>query len=113
MIPEASAALNSFQNLRIEQDRPGVMTVVIDMPGRPVNVADESLLRDMAALLGRLESDKSLSLVVFRSGKESGFLAGADLNQLQQIGTREQAETALRAGQELFTHIAELPMQTV
>jgi 3-hydroxyacyl-CoA dehydrogenase/enoyl-CoA hydratase/3-hydroxybutyryl-CoA epimerase len=108
-----SATLNSFQNLRIEQDRPGVMTVVIDMPGRPVNVADESLLRDMAALLQRLESDRSLSLVVFRSGKESGFLAGADLNQLQQISTTEEAETALRAGQDLFTHIAELPMQTV
>jgi 3-hydroxyacyl-CoA dehydrogenase/enoyl-CoA hydratase/3-hydroxybutyryl-CoA epimerase len=105
--------MNSFQNLRIEQDRPGVMTVFVDMPGRPVNVADESLLRDMAALLDHLEGDRSLSLVVFRSGKESGFLAGADLNQLQQITTREAAETALRAGQELFTRIAELPMMTV
>jgi 3-hydroxyacyl-CoA dehydrogenase/enoyl-CoA hydratase/3-hydroxybutyryl-CoA epimerase len=113
MIHEASTALNSFKNLRIEQDRPGVMTVVMDMPGRPVNVADESLLRDMAALLEGLYRDRSLSLVIFRSGKESGFLAGADLNQLQQIGTQEEAETALRAGQELFTRVAELPMMTV
>ena len=61
--------MHEFRNLRIERDRPGVMTVVIDMPERPMNVLDEGLLRDLDTLVASLENDQTLSLVVFRSGK--------------------------------------------
>src|SRR5262245_48534119 len=105
--------MDEFRNLRIAQDRPGTLTVVFDMPGRAINVVDEGLLRDLAALVARLEQDQSLSLVVFRSGKESGFLAGADVKQLQQITCPEEAAIVLRAGQEILDRIAHLPMLTV
>jgi 3-hydroxyacyl-CoA dehydrogenase/enoyl-CoA hydratase/3-hydroxybutyryl-CoA epimerase len=105
--------MNDFRNLRIERDKPGVMTVVIDMPDRPMNVLDEGLLRDLDALVASMEQDSALSLVVFRSGKESGFLAGADVEQLHKVATSQEAETAIRAGQQLFSRIADLPMQTV
>src|SRR5260221_751747 len=102
-----------FRNLRIERGKPGVMTVVIDLPDRPMNVLDEGLLRDLDALIASLEHDQVLSLVVLRSGKESGFLAGADVEQLREIASPKQAETAILAGQELYNRIARLPMQTV
>ncbi len=105
--------MNEYRNLRIERDKPGVMTVVIDMPDRAMNVLDEGLLRDLDALVTSLESDQGLSLVVFRSGKESGFLAGADVEQLHKVATPQEAETAIRAGQQLFCRIAKLPVQTV
>ena len=105
--------MHEFRNLKIERHKPGVMTVVIDMPDRPLNVLDEGLLRDLDALVASLEKDRTLSLVVFRSGKESGFLAGADVKQLQQIASSKEAETVLRVGQELYNRIALLPMLTV
>ena len=105
--------MNNFRNLKIERDKPGVMTVVIDVPDRPMNVLDEGLLRDLDALVTDLEKDQMLSLVVFRSGKESGFLAGADVQQLQHVASAKEAQTAIRAGQELYNRIAGLPMQTV
>jgi 3-hydroxyacyl-CoA dehydrogenase/enoyl-CoA hydratase/3-hydroxybutyryl-CoA epimerase len=105
--------MNEYRNLRVERDKPGVMTVVIDMPDRAMNVLDEGLLRDLDSLVTSLENDPALSLVVFRSGKESGFLAGADVEQLHKVATPQEAEIAIRAGQQLFTRIAKLPMQTV
>jgi 3-hydroxyacyl-CoA dehydrogenase/enoyl-CoA hydratase/3-hydroxybutyryl-CoA epimerase len=105
--------MHEYQNLRIERDRPGVLTAVIDIPDRPINVLDEGLLRDLDILVSSLEQDDHLSLVVFRSGKDSGFLAGADVEQLQQIASPAEAERAIRAGQKLYDRIARLPMQTV
>ncbi len=105
--------MTEFKNLRIERPNPGVMTIVIDMPDRAVNVLDEGLLRDLDAVVSSLEQDQTLSLVVFRSGKESGFLAGADVQQLQQVATAQEVETAIRAGQQLYSRIAALPMLTV
>lgn len=105
--------MNDFENLRVERTRPGVMTVVFDAPGRSVNVVDESLLQDLSALVDRLEQDRAVHLVVFRSGKPSGFLAGADVKRIRQIASPQEADRMLRAGQELFDRIAGLPMPTV
>lgn len=105
--------MDTFRNLRVERDKPGVMTVVIDVLGRSINVLDEGLLRDLAAVVMSIENDRTVNLVVFRSGKESGFLAGADVKRLQEIDSREEAEMVLSAGQELFGRIARLPMLTV
>src|SRR5260221_14240367 len=105
--------MDTFRNIRIERDKPGVMTVVIDVPGRSINVLDEGLLRDLAAVVMSIENDRTVNLVVFRSGKESGFLAGADVKRLQTIDSREEAEMGLSAGQELLGRIAKLPMLTV
>lgn len=103
----------SFQNLKVERTNPGVMTVSFDMPGRPVNIFDESLLRELGRLIELLEQERGLSLVVFRSGKESGFFAGADVHRIQEIATAEEAEIVLNAGQQLFDRIASLPMPTM
>lgn len=105
--------MDTFRNLHIERDKPGVMTVVFDVPGRSINVLDEGLLRDLAAVVMSIENDRTVNLVVFRSGKESGFLAGADVKRLQEIASRDEAEMVLSAGQELFGRIARLPMLTV
>lgn len=104
---------DGFENLRIERDDRGVLTVVLDVAGRPVNVMDEGLLRDLGALLPPLERDRTTRLVVFRSGKKNGFLAGADLTQLRQMRQVEEAESLLRAGQRLFDRVAALAMPTV
>ena len=105
--------MSTFQNMKFERNIPGVMTVAFDMPGRPVNIFDESLLRELEQLIVELEQDRELSLVVFRSGKESGFFAGADVHRIQQISAAEEAEVVLRAGQQLFDRIAALRMPTV
>lgn len=105
--------MNDFRNLRIEQHRPGVLTAVIDMPGRPVNVLDADVLHELEVLVTRLEHDRDLRMVVFRSAKEAGFLAGADVKQLQHLGNREEVDQVLRMGQELFDRIVSLPLMSV
>lgn len=108
--------MNRFENLRVDRSPQGVMTVTIDVVDRSVNIFDEPLLRELAALvegLHRWKGDGATRLVVFRSGKSSGFLAGADLHRLPEIGTAEEAESILKLGQELFRQVETLPIPTI
>jgi 3-hydroxyacyl-CoA dehydrogenase / enoyl-CoA hydratase / 3-hydroxybutyryl-CoA epimerase len=105
--------MSQFQQLRVDRDGRGVVTVTIDVVGRPVNVFDESLLREFAALVEELQEDRSARLVVFRSAKPGGFLAGADLHRIAGMATVDEAEKLLSTGQTLFRRVAELTAPTV
>lgn len=105
--------MNDFKHLSITMDDRNVATVAIDAANRSVNVFDEELLDEMRTVVFQFADQPDLSLIVFRSGKPSGFLAGADVGHIQSIVSPEAAETALKKGQDLFEAIARLSVPTV
>ncbi|HMZ86582.1 MAG TPA: 3-hydroxyacyl-CoA dehydrogenase NAD-binding domain-containing protein [Giesbergeria sp.] len=78
-------------------DASGIGLVTFDQPGRAMNVLTPELLGRFATLLDRLEQEEGLKGLVLTSGKSS-FIAGADIDQLSQITTVEQA---FQLGEEL------------
>ena len=102
-----------FQNFDLQQDARGVLTVVLNVPNRPFNVFDDSVIAELGQLLDRLERDPTVKVVLFRSGKASGFLAGADMRRIQAIQSPEEAHRIVRAGQQLFNRLEQLPIPTV
>ena len=78
-------------------DANGIGLVTFDQPGRVMNVLTPDLLGGFATLLERLEKEDGLKGLVLTSGKSS-FIAGADIDQLSQITTVEQA---FQLGEEL------------
>ena len=77
-------------SVTFEVDASGVGLVTFDQPGRAMNVLTPELLGRFATLLERLEQEEGLKGLVLTSGKSS-FIAGADIDQLSQITTVEQA----------------------
>ena len=71
-------------------DADGIGLVTIDMPGRAMNVLNETLTAPFAELVTRLETDAALKGLVITSGK-STFIVGADIDQLTQITSAEEA----------------------
>lgn len=71
-------------------DADGIGLVTIDMPGRAMNVLNETLTTPFAELVTRLETDAALKGLVITSGK-STFIVGADIDQLTQITSAEEA----------------------
>ena len=105
--------MSQYQHLRVDRDPRDVVVVLIDCAGRSMNVFDSSLLDEIENVIETIASDPSVRMVVFRSGKKSGFFAGADLHQIQNIHTPEQAATVLRRGQELFNRVESLQVPTL
>ena len=105
--------MNHFEQLHVERDARHIVTVTFDAAHRPVNVFDESLLRELSRVVDDLEVDGATRLVVFRSAKPSGFLAGADLHLIEKIASAEELDRMLQCGHTLFQRIEALSMPTV
>lgn len=104
--------MTELRHFRIDRDDRGVATVTLDVAGSPVNVFNAEVMTELGRVLDALESDPP-RLAVVRSGKASGFLAGADIHHLRHLPTADEVEQVLRAGQGLFARLERLPCPTV
>jgi len=68
----------------------GLLVATMDLPGHAMNVLNDELALPLAALAARLESDAAVTALVLRSAKPD-FLAGADVDRLQALGTAQEA----------------------
>lgn len=103
----------TYVNFEVVHRPDGVTTVTLDVPGRPLNVLDRNVMSELNHIIHDLEESDDVTLVVFRSGKESGFLAGADVSAISEIDSPRKAGRLIEDGQLLFQRIQWLPMRTV
>ena len=82
--------MTQSQAFTFEIDADGIGLVTIDMPGRAMNVLNPTLVEPFAALVNQLETDANLKGLVITSAK-STFIVGADIDQLTQITSAEEA----------------------
>ena len=110
-------ALPAFDGLRARhwhtQTRAdGVLVLSFDRDGASVNTFSQDVLIELDALLERLALDPPKALVV-RSGKDKGFVAGADIKEFQEFDRKGTVGDAIHRGQQVFQRLAELPVPTV
>jgi 3-hydroxyacyl-CoA dehydrogenase/enoyl-CoA hydratase/3-hydroxybutyryl-CoA epimerase len=73
--------LGNLKEFRAERAENGVVHLVFDMPGRPMNVFSNAAIAELAIFSEWLRGS-DVKGVVIRSGKASAFCAGADLTEL-------------------------------
>jgi 3-hydroxyacyl-CoA dehydrogenase/enoyl-CoA hydratase/3-hydroxybutyryl-CoA epimerase len=81
---------NTSKAFTLDIDADGIGLVTIDMPGRAMNVLNPTLVEPFAQLVQQLETDAGLKGLVITSAK-STFIVGADIDQLTQITSAEEA----------------------
>ncbi|MCJ0824376.1 3-hydroxyacyl-CoA dehydrogenase NAD-binding domain-containing protein [Luteimonas sp. 50] len=101
-----------FRHWQVQSRGDGVAVVTIDRDGQAVNALSQDMLIELDTLLERLAIDPPRG-VVFRSGKPSGFVAGADIREFQEFDARGTVKDALFRGQQTLQKLAELPCPTV
>src|SRR5580765_8208160 len=95
----------------ITDDESNIVTVWLDIPGKPVNTCSPQLLADLNTALDAIEREKPAG-VIFASPKPRSFNAGADLFEIKKM-PRPQVTEYLTTGQAVFNRIARLPVPTV
>jgi 3-hydroxyacyl-CoA dehydrogenase/enoyl-CoA hydratase/carnithine racemase len=103
----------TYKNFEVTTDSRGVTTVSLNVPGRAMNVLNRDVMAELDQIIQDIEISCDIELVVFRSGKESGFLAGADVNAIAEIESASEARQIIEDGQLLFQRIEWLAMPTV
>jgi len=95
----------AFKNFKVETDADGIALVTWDIPGRSMNVVDQTSTDELEELVKQTTADAAVKGVVITSSKDA-FCAGADLAMLEGMNKtyakalKDQGETA--ANQMLF-----------
>lgn len=103
---------NSFQHWRVETDRDGLAWATLDRAGQAVNTLSRDVLTELNLLIDDLVKSPVKGLA-FISGKEKGFIAGADVSQFTHIKTADEAFELIRQAQLIFDKLSDLPFPTV
>jgi 3-hydroxyacyl-CoA dehydrogenase/enoyl-CoA hydratase/3-hydroxybutyryl-CoA epimerase len=104
--------MNEPKNWRMETDTDGIMWLCIDKDDAGANVLSGAVLRELADIIAPYEVDPPRGLVI-HSGKRSGFIMGADINEFTQIESAEQAYELIRLGQQVLDRLEALRCPTV
>ncbi len=72
----------AFKNFKLETDADGIALVTWDMPGRSMNVLDDTSVSELEEIVKQTTADAAVKGVVITSGKDA-FSGGADLTMLE------------------------------
>ncbi len=89
----------------LEKGEDGIAVLTMDVVGESMNTLKAEFGEQITSILDEIEADKSLKGVVLVSGKESSFVAGADITMLAACKTAEEAELLSKGGQEVFARM--------
>lgn len=98
-------------NWRYAMDADRVFWLVLDRPGKSVNVVDREVLEELNSAIDRIEEERPTA-VVLRSAKPAGFAAGADINQFVGASTQD-IRSMLGQGHIVLDRLAALSMPTI
>lgn len=102
--------MNAF---RLDVAEDGLATLTFDAPGRKLNVFDREVLEELDGLVADLAGRSDIGILVLVSGKERGFIAGADVELIASLSDPAEAAEGSRAGQRIFAAWERLPFPTV
>jgi len=91
----------------------GIAHLVMDVVGDTMNTLKSEFAEQVADVLAEIKSDASISGVVLCSGKEDSFVAGADINMINDCKTSEEVVSLSRQGQMIFSQLEQLTVPVV
>ncbi len=71
-------------------DPDDIVTITMDMPGRPVNVINKDFFDSFQEIIKKLKNEKKLKGVILTSAKDT-FLAGGDIEMLFELSESKEA----------------------
>lgn len=101
-----------YKHWKLNTDEEGILWVLFDKQDVGTNVLSIEVLNELDKLLDAVRQELPTA-IVFRSGKSSGFIAGADINEFLQVTNQQEALALIRRGQNVFTKLEKMPCPTI
>ncbi|MEP6702792.1 MAG: 3-hydroxyacyl-CoA dehydrogenase NAD-binding domain-containing protein [Betaproteobacteria bacterium] len=107
---------NNPRHWRQERDAEGLCWLYFDKAGESTNTFSADALDELRATLQSLAAaagdDRPKGLVIL-SGKDSGFIAGADVHEFTTVASPDDAIKLFRRGWDTFNELAAAPFPTL
>lgn len=103
----------SGQHLIAQRDHDGAVIVRWDFRNSPINLATEDFVAEFEILVGKLETQRNLPLIMLASGKKGGFGRGWSGPDLFKLGETNRLANIMQSWDSLINRWASLPCPTV
>ncbi|GLP96594.1 fatty acid oxidation complex subunit alpha FadJ [Paraferrimonas sedimenticola] len=98
-------------SLEVRED--GIALLKMDVVGETMNTLRSEFAQEFDEILAQLNADSRVRGLVLYSGKDTSFVAGADVHMLDECDTAEQAQAIAAEGQRIFDQIENLRIPVV
>ena len=105
--------MSNYKHWQIETDAEHIVWLGINRQDTTVNSINDEVLDELNSLLQEIAKMVDAKGVIIYSGKDKGFIAGADVNAFSQFDDPGRAVDFLRKGQAVFTRLESMAIPTV
>ncbi len=105
--------MDTYTHWKVTVDADRLLWLSLDRAGSAVNSLHREVINELSNLLEVIEATADLAGVIILSGKKSGFIAGAAIEQFVELQDEEQAFTLVRQAQEVFSRLESLKVPSV
>lgn len=102
----------NYQNWSMTVDERNYCWLTLDRKDSSANTLGKAVLEEFEQILNLIETN-TLNGLVIKSGKSSGFIAGADVGEFMRVTSAQEATQLVRKAQLIFDKLAALPFPTV
>jgi 3-hydroxyacyl-CoA dehydrogenase/enoyl-CoA hydratase/3-hydroxybutyryl-CoA epimerase len=105
-------AATPYRHFKLTRDADGIAWLLFDREGASANTLSSDVMEEFDRILGELESRRPAGLVI-RSAKESGFIAGADVNEFRGATDPQLVETTISRAHAVIDRLEALRVPSV
>ena len=107
---EKENTVSAFTLVRQEN---GIAHLIMDVVEDTMNTLKAEFAEQVTQVLAEIKSDHSIKGIVLCSGKQDSFVAGADINMINDCKSKDEVVSLTRKGQLLFSQLEQLNIPIV
>ena len=104
--------VDSYQHWKLETDRDNIVWLSFDKKDASANVLSADAMAELDRIFDELRAKNPRGLII-RSAKDSGFIAGADVEEFTRIKDADEAMRLVKRGWDLYNKLEALPFPTL
>jgi 3-hydroxyacyl-CoA dehydrogenase/enoyl-CoA hydratase/3-hydroxybutyryl-CoA epimerase len=102
----------TLRHWTLDRDGEGFAWLTLDRKGASTNSLSAEVLEELRSALSDLAAAPPKGLII-RSGKDNGFIAGADIDDFERVKTVDEALAIVKRGWDIFNELAAAPYPTL
>lgn len=107
-----------YNDWHYKLDTDNILWLAFDRKGKSVNSLSRAAVKELGVILTKILSNKLEELdhkvagLIIYSGKDTGFVAGADVTEFTTVQSVDDAKELLENGRNVFKQLEDLPIPT-
>ncbi len=110
--PDDAKTSSPWRHWKLKTDADGIAWLIIDKQGASANTLSEDVIAELDDVLSTIEREVPKGLVI-RSGKRSGFIAGADIGEFRDPAKANDIAARLTRAHAIIDRLDKLKLPTV